>query len=105
MGDEDCTSFCETVALVVDILRQCSGGTGIVISPVSALTAIQRQRVDFQVTDTSPKFPRGYMSELLKDVHVSDPLFREAMDAFPEHTDTDRWPEGAMRHNMKRSHV
>lgn len=89
---EDGIHFRSSVTSAVQVLLSCDGGCGFVISPLGALTAIQRKRVDFQVTDKRFDFPKGYMTERLRDVHVDDPAFAKAMQEFSSHSATDRWP-------------
>mmetsp|Transcript_132978 Transcript_132978/g.384531 ORF Transcript_132978/g.384531 Transcript_132978/m.384531 type:complete len:647 (-) Transcript_132978:236-2176(-) len=36
----------------------------------------------------------GYMTQRLKGVHITDPIFAEAFREFTERSDTDCWPEG-----------
>ena len=48
---EDGIHFRSTVTSAVQVLLSCDGGCGFVISPLGALTAIQRKRVDFQVKE------------------------------------------------------
>lgn len=92
-AEDECARFRKTVRAAIDSILHCDGGCGIVISLRSAFVAIQRQRVDFQVTDRCPKFPQGYMTERLTDVRVEDQAFAKAMEEFSTPTAKDRWPD------------
>jgi len=93
LDEAERNQFKSTVLAAIKTICHCAGGCGIVVSLRAAFTAIQRQRVDFQVTDKNVKFPKGYMTERLNGVHVNDEEFKKAIVEFSEHTLKDRWPD------------
>lgn len=97
---EDQQQFRRTVTELVKITSDLDGGCGFVVSPLAALMAIQRDRVDFQVTDKRNDFPKGYMTQRLEDVDVADPLFHEAIRDFSAHSHNDRWPDDHEAHGL-----
>eukprot|EP00415_Alexandrium_ostenfeldii_P003880 UN3880 len=65
--------FADTVQRVAELALATEGGCGFVVAPGEAFRWLQEvHTVDFQVVDRSEAFPGGYMTERLREVHVSD---------------------------------
>lgn len=72
------------------------GGCAFVVASNDGYGALKKARVDMQPVDRDEArgWSKGYMTERLEHIHVSDPSFRDAISEFTVHTDDDRWPQG-----------
>ena len=77
--DQEHEEFKETVREVVSVVLNCTGGCGFVIASHASYKAVREQQVDFQCVDHRAEFPKGYMTERLRDVHLSDPFFMQTI--------------------------
>lgn len=90
-NDEERQDFTRTVTELVKVVLQCEGGCGFIVGSYSAFKAVREDNVDFQAVDLNKRYPKGYMTERLRDVHVSDPAFVQAMREFSAHSEGDAW--------------
>lgn len=86
--------FLRAVRCLVDAARDSPGGAGYVCTLRSSYDFLSASGVVFSVTDSSETFSSGYMSHLLKGVHLDKPGHQNALRKFAEHTANDRWPKG-----------
>jgi len=86
--------FNDTVMAVWAMIVQLHGGCGFLVALQRDFISVRNRKVDFQVVDRSPHYPKGYMTERLRDVHVTSAEFLEAIQELTLHTEDDRWPRG-----------
>lgn len=80
------------VSAVAELALSAKGGCAYVVAESDALCALKSEGIDFSAVDKNDKWPDGYMTHRLQQIHVSHPAFREAVQEFSEHTSNDRWP-------------
>lgn len=97
---EERTTFLATVLSIWSVIISVDGGCGFVVAPNEVFLSAANRRIDFQVVDRSPKFPKGYMTQRLRNVRTDSDQFLEAMREFTQHSENDRWPEGHEASNL-----
>lgn len=70
-----------TALKVFELMYDAGGGALIVVAPFAEFGKLEMKCSD-----------GGYLTQRLKDVHVSTPEFRTIFREFTAHSDSDRWP-------------
>lgn len=81
-------TICSAVGLICDCAR---GGALVVVARASSFQQVF-EHDDRMFKPVICSCDEGYMTDLLRNCHVTDPRFAEVFRDFTEHSASDRWP-------------
>lgn len=88
--------FMKTLTDAMGLAAKAHGGFALLITDGVGYKDLANQNVDFQVTDRNDDWPKGYLTQKLEGLTISDEAFQETMLDFADHTKQigDKWLAG-----------